>query len=291
MDWLTRLCMEFYFVKQIDQTSILGILPIYRHMDQIKPVCLKVLSWQTYKWIDQRLLLCDCTRIARSAKTQHSYVHYHWLHEYCNTQTSGSVCQTTKVHPSMYRPYMHTRSLRKTTHQHWYSLCLPFLFVFSIGLPLLCIILNANQRTKNGEAWDRGYKPQTSTVSVTTNCFLLRMFSCCLHTRPGVCGCLATSTPSNDISIKQEDVEAFLITSGFGLIGQRTKNDEAWDRGYKPQTSTVSGTTNCFLLRMFSCCLHTRPGVCGCLATSTPSNDISIKQEDVEAFLNLSSNY
>ena len=73
--------------------------------------------------------------------------------------------------------------------------CLPFLFVFSMGLPLMCIILNANQRTKTGEAWDRGYKPQTSTVSVTD-----KLFSC-------VCGCLATSTPSNDISIKQEDVK------------------------------------------------------------------------------------
>ena len=54
--WTDLTDYAWNFVKQIDQTSMLGILPIYRQMDQIKPVCLKFLSWQTYRWIDQRIL-------------------------------------------------------------------------------------------------------------------------------------------------------------------------------------------------------------------------------------------
>ena len=36
--------------------------------------------------------------------------------------------------------------------------------LFFTALPLLCIILNANSRTKTGEAWERGYSVQTQRL-------------------------------------------------------------------------------------------------------------------------------
>ena len=86
---------------------------------------------------------------------------------------------------SLVRPdFSDNRKVRKGVRiAKWEPVCLLASFP---GLPRFrkCIILNANRRTKMGEAWERGYLPPTLAISVP----FLTLDSC-----PVKCKCLMTA--------------------------------------------------------------------------------------------------